>query len=438
MKITKRSLTLLLLSIIIPPLLGKYNLFGIELINKLIYYGLPIIYFISFLIDTIKSKSFKSIFKFNILSIPIIIFILSLTISIIFGININFNTFTNFIFYIYLIGYIYTLYIYSFNKEQLKIIFKAIILIFTLICTLGILQYIFKIDLIERGIYKYPGAIGRITSTMSISTILDKYITLNLLLLMYVTYKLKKSNWKLALIMILGVIALALTYSRAGTLCFYFVSVVFIVIYIYKKQFKNLLLIILMLITLYLVPGQNFLLSSTVSHVNNTINETLEKINLEKLAPINNAIAKIFIKGDSIKGDASLNSRDIYMKIAMQIIKEYPITGIGIGNYNYIYKYQNVNDYLENDIEIPNTYLFPHNLYYHFTAETGIIGFISLFIILIITLLKSFKNHKIVSILFFVVFLLINTTESILYMKDIAIWFIITYSLFMKNPYDVK
>lgn len=439
MKISKRSLILLVLSIIIPPLLGKYNLFGLALLNKLILFGLPALYFLSFIIDIIKNKAYKEVFKIRNLTILIIFFIISLTLSIIFGINFNFNVITNYISYLYLIGYIYTIYLYKFEENDLKILFKAIITIFTIVSILGILQYIFKIDLIKRGIYKYPGAIGRITSVMSISTILDKYLTLNLLLLMYVSLKLKKFNWKLALLMILGVIALALTYSRTGILCFYFVAFIFIIIYLWKKQFINLIIVLVMLITLYLIPGQNHLLSSTVYYVNETINSVWEKTHLEFLSPINDSIANIFIiKDDDLGKDASLDSRDSYMYIAKALIKEYPLTGIGIGNYNYIYKYQNVKDYLENDKDIIEPYLYPHNLYYHFTAETGLLGFISLFLILITILILAIRNKQWIAILFFFIFILVNTMESILYMKDIAIWFIIVYSLFMKKSYDYQ
>ena len=165
------------------------------------------------------------------------------------------------------------------------------------------------------------------------------------------------------------------------------------------------------------------------------INEIWEKTNLEVLSPINNFIANIFIiDGSNIKDDASLNSRDLYMKIAKELIKEYPITGIGIGNYNYIFKNQNVNDYLKNDIKLNEKYLYPHNQYYQFGAETGLLGLISLLGILITITIISIKKKNYIVIIIFPLFLLMCTTESLFYVKDIAIYFIILYSLFMKEP----
>ena len=439
MKITKRSLILLMLNIIICPLLGNTNLIninGLEIINKLLLFSLPAIYFISFIYDLYKNK-FKNL-KLDLLTILIIILVISLILSIIFGININFNVFTNFLCYIYILGFIYTIHIYKLSKSDYLNLLKSIIFIFTVVSIIGIIQYIFNINLIERGIQKYPGAIGRITSTMSNATILDKYLTFNILIIIYLMFKTKKFTLKLMLILFTGITALAFTYSRSGTICFYFIVFIFVILFICKKQFANLIVILLSLVILYLIPGQKYILSSTVNYVNNTINNIYDKLNIEFLSPINNSIANIFIIKEQIEDDDdSINSRNYYMSIAKEVIKEYPLTGIGIGNYNYIYKNQNVNDYLKDDIDLKIEYLYPHNLYYHYTAETGIISLILLFTILIYILIKSHrKNNLIIGTLFFIIFCLFNTTESLLYMKDIAFWIIITYSLLMKKSYE--
>ena len=224
MKITKRSLILLMLNIIICPLLGNTNLIninGLETINKLLLFSLPAIYFISFIYDLYKNK-FKYL-KLDSLTILIILLVISLLVSIIFGININFNVFTNFLSYIYIIGFIYTIHIYKFSKNDYLALLKSTIFIFTIISIIGIIQYIFNINLIERGIQKYPGSLGRITSTMSNATILDKYLTFNILIIIYLMFKIKKFNIKLMLILFIGITALAFTYSRSGTICFYFI-----------------------------------------------------------------------------------------------------------------------------------------------------------------------------------------------------------------------
>lgn len=438
MPISKLSLILLILNIVICPLLGNTNLINIsslEVINKFLLFLLPALYFISFIYDLYKNK-FKGL-KFDILTILLILSLFSLIISACFGINYNFNVFTNLMCYIYLLSFIYTIHIYKFTSDDYSKIIKSIITIFAIISIIGIIQYIFNLNLIERGIQKYPGAKGRITSTMSNATILDKYLTFNILIVIYTMFKSKKFNWKLIIPFLLGIIALSLTYSRSGTICFYFIAIVFLILFLFKKQFINLLVIIMSLIVLYLIPGQKYLLSSTVNYVNNTIIEVYEKLNIEFLSPINDTIANIFIIKDySEENDDSINSRNYYMSIAKRIIEEHPLTGIGIGNYNYIYKNQNVNNYLNNKIDLKLEYLYPHNLYYHYCAETGIISLILLFSILICILIKTKKRKNlIIGTLFFIIFCLFNTTESLFYMKDIAFWIIITYSLLMKKSY---
>lgn len=439
MKISKRSLILLILNIIICPLLGNTNLInlnGLEIINKLCLFLLPALYFLSFIYDLYQNK-FK-VLKLNLLTVFILLLIISLIVSIICGINLNFNVFTNLICFIYIVLFIYSIHLYEFDQNNLKRIVKSIIFGFMLVSIIGIIQYIFNINLIERGIQKYPGAIGRITSTMSNATILDKYLTFNILIVLYLIYKVRKFNWKLALIFFIGIIALTFTYSRSGIICFYLTIFIFTILFIYKKQFTNLLIILGSLLILYLIPGQKYLLSSTVNYVNNTINEVYDKLNIEFLSPINNTIANIFIIDNHIEEeDDSINSRNYYMRIAKKIINEYPLTGIGVGNYNYIYKNQNINDYLNNKIDLKIEYLYPHNLYYHLTAETGIVSLVLLFNILIYILIQTYKKKNfIIGLLFLIIFLLFNTTESLLYMKDIAFWIIIIYSLLMKKSYE--
>lgn len=440
MKISKRSLILLIIIIIVSPLLGNTTLFNIESldkVNKFFLFLLPCLYFISFIWDMYKIKKFK--IKIDFLTILIFLLIFALTISLMLGISFDFNSLTNFICFTYIALFIYTVHVYEFTKEDLINLFKALVLGFLIVSVIGIIQYIFNINLINRGVFKYPGSLGRITSTMSNATILDKYLSLNLLIIIYVIYKLAKFNWKLVLCFFLGVIALSFTYSRSGTICFYFIAFTFTLLFIYKKQWLNLLVIITSLVVLYLIPGQKYLFSSTVNYVNETINEIWEKLNIEFLSPINNGIANLFILDDIQENDDSLSSRDYYMMVAKKVIKEYPMIGIGIGNYNYLYKNQNVNDYLQNDLNLTIEYMYPHNLYYHFGAETGLIGLGLLFSVLGLVLFKAIKNNNLViASLFFILFCLSSATESLFYMKDIAFWIIIIYALFMKKSYVSK
>ena len=459
MKLSKLSLFFLILNIVIPPLLGSGRMFGIEygVISKLVLFLLPALYFISFLIDCFKNKKFK----IDLFSVFLTIVAVSLILSIVFGITINFNTFTNLLTFLYLLGFIYSIHIYEFEKKDFQRIILAIISIFVLVSILGIIQYIFQLNLVERGILKYPGAIGRINSTMSIATILDKYLALNLLILMYMIYKTPSKRWILYPIILLGVFALAFTYSRTGIFCFYITACIFIIFYLCKKQFINSLILLLTIAILYLIPGQKYIVSSVASYANNTFNTIFEKMDVDFLKPITNTIANWFIiettSSDSENNedqddliddnidnnpteneptfqDDSISSRSIYILVAKSIMNEYPLTGIGIGNYNFLYKHQNVNDYLENDLDLQITYLYPHNLYVHYGAEVGYVGLFLLCLTFIFILCMCIKNKNVLlPLLFFGSFALFNFVESTLYMKDIAFWIVIVFVLMSKK-----
>ena len=466
MKIRKKSLIFLLLIIIICPLLGNQTPLGlsdIEKYEKILLFTLPIPYFIFFCIDCKKNKYN---IKFDLYTLILIACCMSLFISIIFSINKNFNVITNCVSYLYIFGFLYTIHVYEFSKEDIKKIIYAIITSFTIIALIGIMQYIFKIDVITRGIQKYPGSIGRISSTMSNATILDKYLAFNLILFLYIILKDTKYTKFIIPLLLIGTIAIAFTYSRTGIFIYYLVLILFILIYLIKKQFVNAIISIILIILLYNLPGQNYLLSSTISYANTSANEIMEKLHIDFLSPINNTVAKLLIiepKKDNQNNTTKNNtqeqkeqtlesieeyytnydhsniSRSYYKDVAKAIIKEYPIMGIGIGNYNYIYKNQNINDYLKNKIDINNKYLYPHDQYLHYGAETGLLGLSLLLVSIISVTILSIKNNRLlIALLFLISFMIFSMTESVLYMKDIAYWFIIIYSLLIKKGYESK
>ncbi len=92
MKITKRSLNLLIINILILPLLGNVpsiESLNLEIASKSILIFLPMLFFGSFVYDFIKNKLFKDKKSFNILFILCLSFIIILIISLVFSINID-------------------------------------------------------------------------------------------------------------------------------------------------------------------------------------------------------------------------------------------------------------------------------------------------------------------------------------------------------------
>lgn len=487
MNISKRTLILLILNMILPALLGNeyiFSVIGISKLDKLIYFLVPALYFGSFLLDAFKSKEFK--FKIDILTVLLFSLIVAVGLSIIFGINITFNSFTNLIYLCYIVGYIYTIRAYKFEKDDIKKIIISSLATYLFISIFGILQYIFRFGLIYNGITKYPGAIGRIVSTMATSTHLDKYLVYNMLFLLYFIWKdeNKKNKVIYCISLFIGVIALAFTYSRTGTICYYIAAFVFIVFFLIKKSYLKSIIVFASIIILYLIPGQNSIVSSTASYANNMIDSILEKTKLDFLSPVSNAIFDMFIidkdnekeeaekpstekpstenpagntgNSDSsgsnnssgnnsnseddkfdYEGDLSNASRDMFDNIAKKLIKKYTVFGIGIGNYNQIVKEQNFSDYI--DIKLnPNTeYRYSHNMTLYMFVETGAIGVALLLSILVYLFVQMIKNKNIfIGIVFTFVFILTSLYEPIIFMRDLAPMFIIMYTFLSKKSYD--
>lgn len=90
--------------------------------------------------------------------------------------------------------------------------------------------------------------------------------------------------------------------------------------------------------------------------------------------------APSYIQGEIEGGDAMSNRMEL-IKIAIDIFREYPLTGVGIGNFiGYAGTHYNM-------------WLVTHNLYTQILSETGIIGAIA-FILLIIYIFRNLRESE--------------------------------------------
>lgn len=70
----------------------------------------------------------------------------------------------------------------------------------------------------------------------------------------------------------------------------------------------------------------------------------------------------------------------------MEIIKDFPLKGIGLGNLGNIYpKYKEL---------IVNETRFAHNIFLQAWAETGILGIISILLLILAFMQTSFKAER--------------------------------------------
>lgn len=458
MKIDKKTFIILIANLVILPLLGNEalnNYLHINVLVTILNYILPFLLIFLLIVNMIKEKRKPKIEPTLFITG---LFWIILIISFIFSITHQIFNFSNLYKFICMTFLLLVLKDIEFDDKQRKTLCYSILGISTFIALIGIGQYIFKINLNTAGIEKYIGALGRINSTTYIATLLDKYMALNILLILYFIYK-KYTNFYISIFaLIINILALTFTFSRTGLLIFIFISIMFIIIYFIKKQFVNAIILIILTIGIYFIPGQNFVFSSLANYIidvsgkiSETINIPVINITTKKiLAPlvidINDYIDKNSktdekqeIDDQLINGtDYSLNSRNYYKSVAKAILKEHWQYGIGIGSYTFIHDNQNANNYLKNH-SFKEEYGYPHSMFFQLGAETGIFGLILFFSSIIYTLLNSaIKNKTVFPIILLIAILLMCYTETIFYMKEMAYFTIISITLFGNKSFLKK
>lgn len=474
MKISKKTLNLLVMNIMIVPLLGNlsfFKIYNLELLPRILLLVMPALYFLGFFYDFILNKYYKKKGVFlNPLIISLAFFLLLLIISLFSSINIDVYNFSNLLNFIYICLFIYSLYIYEFSEKDKKLITRSLFLIFALVVSIAVVQYVFDLDMIKYSSANYPGSKGRVNSTFYIATLLDKYISVMLIILFSFLAKkdLTKLN-KLGLLILISIGALALifTFTRIGILVYYVTSFIFFLLFLKRKKIVEAIFTILLWLSLFLIPGYKHVLFSIMYTVNDAADSALYAVELNDVVNyknnlVNSIISKVDFFNDSdnvmdnIMGDpsddiisdddidfiiidipesaiTSQESRNYFQNIAKHITKEYPYTGIGIGSYNYVYKNQNINSYLSN-YTAEAEYMYPHNMFYHLSAETGIISvFVLLFIIFYVLLIGVRKENIFLSAFLLFTFILFCCFEGILYSKAFAYIYIIIIMFFSKN-----
>lgn len=406
----------MILFVLLPKEIGV--VFGFIHIRLLLIFGIFIVYIYDYLT---KSKKLK---KFNkVLFVFCIIFILLLSLGI-------FNV-INKIMFIYtllklssFLGLIFVLQSYKFDKKEKDNFLKCFVLVSLIISFVGILQYIFDINIIRNGINKYPGSKGRIGGTFHNVIYFGIFLLCSINILLYKLGKKldNKNKFLCFFILITNSIALFFTYTRTVALLLICIVCGYLFFALINKNKKKILkyfgILLSIVFLIFAVPGAKYLYSSTFfnlipSSLVNEVVELLENITSERIdlsiynevkKPIKPGIDGEIIDEDLIEegiteekdeeaevSDYSVATRKEFGHIALNVIKNNSITGIGLGNYEKYVK-SNSKTY------ITDRFGYPHNSFLHLTAESGVItGFVFAIIIvlLVVTLLiKSFVERN--------------------------------------------
>jgi len=185
-------------------------------------------------------------------------------------------------------------------------------------------------------------------------------------------------------ILVLLIMSIIISNGRAGFILIVIQSLLigFLIYPSFGRLFKIGLIALMVLFVVWQI--------NPVSKLNLTIAQTIKKINPRTSA----MITKEGTEGN-LATDKSWLLRKLMVDKTVEIVKEYPLLGIGWMHFEKYYAKLKTLDKYERLSSQSNEYLntrSSHNSYAMYIAESGIIGFFLLLWILVITLLPFFKK----------------------------------------------
>lgn len=460
------------------------NSLPVIILNIEIFYPIILFAFLGFVIGSrfktseIEIGSFYKDIEFKILSIFIILFTITITISVLFTILNNFNLFhfKNLEMQIYNIdvmgansinallfsvemylNYIITFILFFLLIKRLKITRRFLIKLFYTLFSANIIVFLVSLYqiFINQGFGIQPHWIdlGRINSTIVGPNTFGFFLILNIgIFTAYLSY-LNKKHKVLCLLMLL-ILPLQLLYSGSRTgllglaifallIIFYFsISILVNLIRNRRKNKNDMLILVATLLLLVIIP-----ISFSAFLIKTDILENKPILKPALLERIKNNIEQTQV-GKPLTQISS--GRNIIWPQAINMIKDYPLVGVGIGTFplelsNY-YKLSNV------DLRIVDHAL---NIYLQILAENGIFSFvffigfyITLFTIIFNNLKKihQIRNRGFLIIIIFIIFtclLMFNFVSGtnyfecqILYSFLLILLLLLSYNLKNNETYE--
>lgn len=433
MNLSKRSKILLIITLYYTILLGNSDLILNSIMQSLLTYGIlvfPSLFILSTLYDCIKNKN-----KIKIKKVPLILSLLILIwniITIITGINIGIQSIKALVFLVVLLMLINIIINIDIEEKEKDNIIDHFLIAAFISMILGIIQYFTGIRLNTFDVDKYPGILGRINSTFYIATLYDKFLVLSGIVTIYMMLK-NKFNYKYLFLLFVNSITIMLTFSRSGILVYIVILLIAMLLSLIKKRYLNTIVVLISLICMTIIPGGKYVIQSSIDFVYTILPVPNNlRINLVPEEPDNNEVQDEPVNG--IEEDSSLQFRNYYKEVGKQFIKENPIFGIGYGNYSYLYNNQNASEYLKDtSILEEHDYMYPHSSYIQVSAESGIVGTILLYSLMLIILIYALLSKNFISIvtsgLLLIALLIGSYTEGLFNAKQYIIIYVILYSL---------
>ncbi len=252
-------------------------------------------------------------------------------------------------------------------------------------CLIGLIDFLFLKGLLLRflGFNYHDSRLRSIHHFIALASFLSQMIFVCFFSLIggnYFSSKNKKHFLFLVLIL-LFLITFILTWAR--TLIIWFLFLIFISFFFLKKHKKKIL-------------GSFFLLSIVFFIFISTSDKTIFKGRLQK-------VYFSIVTKDLTKLDPQTLDRVFWIKHGLQMIKEYPLTGVGmcsfidymVENYQPMKKFPILDGYFNNFYQLKVE--LPHNDFIGLWAQIGFIGFFTYYLMLFIvgwTYLKFFQKSQ--------------------------------------------
>ncbi|MFW6104316.1 MAG: O-antigen ligase family protein [Candidatus Bipolaricaulota bacterium] len=290
-----------------------------------------------------------------------------------------------------LLVYFYLIYLLVVNtvrtEKEAKYILIALITSGFGATVYGLLQYLG----FARGAHGFAARAGSIISVMGNQNYLGGFISYIFIPTFALIFLVKSKIIKIYLTLTLGLFFFLLfpIGARGAWLSLVFASMVFAVGLLYYKPVKNLRAIGITLLAVVLVLFVAYLFASAPGPLNSVVSYSATEEESDSggvLAKVINPLVEELVE----KGGARVE--DWY--IGLQMLKDHPIVGIGLGNYKIKFlEYRG--EFLETERGKDFRGFIPrgaqaHNEYVQFAAELGIIGLVAILVAIIILLINVF------------------------------------------------
>ena len=324
------------------------------------------IFFFTFAIGLFFNK-FKIYNQNKILIYTLLFFFTSLVINLIFSKNFDL-TLPRVLKFILIIGSILSFkqLVISFNKKELNSLYKIWIIIFFIVTVDLIFELIFKSNIIGLS-SKIP---GRLSSFTGKEMIIGHYFSaFCLIALSYVHLNFKKIT--IGFLVALFFIILSFLIGERSNFFKTLIIISTFIFFIYEIKLKYKIFSLSIIIILFV---------SIIS-----FNEDYKNRYFKQFSKV---LAK---KGISFYLDNSIYGA--HYNVAKEIFKDNPIFGVGIKNFrieSFSKKYDGLNH--KYNTQRGNTH--PHQVHYELLAETGLLGYLTFMIFILISLYFFFKSYK--------------------------------------------